>query len=175
MSKTVSTIFLALLFLSSLSLNRLNAQTVVYAAGTVTGSMRVLNAITITTEQHLDFGQIFQNSTREITADSPEAAHLYVTKSADQGILIQVNYPSSLSNGPHSLSLTSGAQSAKYVAAGSSSAVYFNPLNYVSPSGVLSSVPSFHVCFGGALSPTLSTRPGGYQGVITVSVSYTGI
>jgi spore coat protein U-like protein len=161
---------LLLLLLPSSSL----AQTI-YTSGVVNGSLRVLNVLTISTEQNLDFGRIVQNSTREITANDPLAGRLLITKSANQGITIQVDYPPSLISGPNSLNLTSNSNSGKYVAGGSSTEVSFNPSGYTSPAGILPSANSLYVYLGGILAPTLATVPGVYTGQITVSVTYSGI
>jgi hypothetical protein len=151
------------------------AQTTIHTSGVVNGSLRVLNVLSVSTEQSLDFGRIVQNSTREISADDPLAGRVLITKADNQGITIQVTYPPSITNGSNNLSMTSNTNSGKYVAAGSSTPVYFNPSGYTSPAGILPTVPYLYVYFGGILSPTTSTAPGIYSGSITVSVSYSGI
>jgi len=165
---------LLLLLLSLLPSSPLMAQTI-FTSGVVNGSLRVLNVLTISTEQNLDFGRIVQNSTRVLTADDPLAGRLLITKSANQGITIQVNYPSTITSGPNSMSLTSNSTSGKYLAAGSSTPVYFNPSGYTSPTGILPAAPHLYIYLGGTLEPTLATTPGNYSGQIVVSVSYSGI
>ena len=165
---------LLLLFLLSFQTLPTLAQTI-FTSGTVNGSLRVLNVLTISTEQNLDFGRIVQNSTRVVSADDPLAGRLLITKSANQGITIQVNYPTTITSGPNSLSMSSSSSSGKYLAAGSSTPVYFNPSGYTSAAGILPTAPYLYIYLGGTLAPTLSTTPGSYSGVITVSVSYSGI
>ncbi len=167
-------LFLFLPLYLLLPTSSLMAQTI-YTSGVVNGSLRVLNVLTISTEQNLDFGRIVQNSTREVTANDPLAGRLLITKSANQGITIQVNYPPSINSGPNSLNLTSNSNSGKYVAAGSSTEVNFNPSGYTSPAGILPAATYLYVYLGGILAPTLSTVPGAYSGQITVSVTYSGI
>jgi spore coat protein U-like protein len=163
-------LLLLLLLLPSPSM----AQTI-YTSGVINGSLRVLNVLSVSTEQSLDFGRIVQNSTREISADDPLAGRILITKADNQGITIQVTYPSGLMNGSNSLSMMSNANSAKYLATGSSTSVYFNPSGYTSPAGILPTTPYLFVYFGGILSPTSATVPGIYSGSIIVSVSYSGI
>jgi hypothetical protein len=151
------------------------AQTTIYTSGAVNGSLRVLNVLSVSTEQSLDFGRIVQNSTREISANDPLAGRVLVTKADNQGVTIQVTYPSNIMNGSNSMSLTSNSNSGKYVAGGSSTAVYFNPAGYTSPAGILPTAPYLYVYFGGILSPMLSTVPGVYSGSITVMVTYSGL
>lgn len=167
-------LFLLVLLFSPIVSNKSMAQTV-YTSGVVSGSLRVLNVLTITTEQNLDFGRVVQNSTREISADDPLAGRVLISKSGSQGITIQVTYPSSINNGPNSLSLTSNSNSGKYTSGGSMSAVYFNPSGFTSPSGILPDAPSVYVYLGGILAPTLATPEGDYNGQITVLVTYSGI
>jgi hypothetical protein len=164
-----------LLFLFLFSLPSTAVAQTIYTSGVVNGSLRVLNVLSVSTEQSLDFGRVVQNSTREITANDPLAGRVLVTKTDNQGITIQVTYPSNITSGSNSLSLTSNSNSAKYVDGGSSTAVYFNPVGYTSPAGILPTASYLYVYFGGILSPTLSTVPGVYIGSITISVSYSGI
>lgn len=170
----VQIILFLVFILFSVPTSPLLAQTI-YTSGVVNGSLRVLNVLTITTEQNLNFGRIVQNSTREISADDPLAGRVLITKSMSQGITIQVTYPPGIINGANSLPLTSNSQSGKYTADGSTTTVYFNPSGYTSPAGILPSASFVYVYLGGILAPTLATPQGDYTGQITVSVTYSGI
>nr|WP_315383173.1 DUF4402 domain-containing protein [uncultured Sphingomonas sp.] len=148
------------------------------AADTATGSLTIVQPLTITKDADLRFGSIVKPSTsgsvaistagaRSVTdgvqalsaGDTPQAARFTVAGAGGRALSIQIPPSITLSSGTHALLVTTTSNLTGSLAA-----------------QVLSGTPevsgSLEVRVGGSVALTSTTEPGTYMGVLTVSAAY---
>lgn len=147
-------------------------------AETATGSLTIVQPLTITKDADLRFGSIVKPSTtgsvaisttgaRSVTdgvqalsaGDTPQAARFTVAGAGGRALSIQIPPVITLSSGTHALLVTTTSNLTGALAA-----------------QVLSGSPetagSLEVRVGGSVALASTTQPGNYTGVLTVSAAY---
>jgi hypothetical protein len=147
-------------------------------AETATGSLTIVQPLTITKDADLRFGSIVKPSTsgsvaistagaRSVTdgvqalsaGDTPQAARFTVSGAGGHALSIQIAPSITISSGTHALLVTTT-----------------NNLTGALAAQVLSGTPeasgTLEVRVGGSVSLASTTEPGTYTGVLTVSAAY---
>lgn len=145
---------------------------------TATGSLTIVQPLTITKEADLRFGSIVKPSSsgsvsvstsgaRSVTdgvealsaGDTPQAARFTVAGAGGSALSIQIPPSITLSSGTHALQVTTTSN-----LSGSLAAQVL--------SGTADKTGSLEVRVGGSVALASTTEPGTYTGVLTVSTAY---
>ncbi|MET3709483.1 hypothetical protein ABIC65_000163 [Sphingomonas trueperi] len=147
-------------------------------AETATGSLTIVQPLTITKDADLRFGSIVKPSSsgsvaistagaRSVTdgvqalsaGDTPQAARFTVSGAGGRALSIQIPPSITLSSGPHALLVTTTSNLA-------------GPLAAQMLSGTPDTSGTLEVRVGGSVALASTTEPGTYTGVLTVSAAY---
>jgi len=145
------------------------------ASANINATATVLNAVSVTAQQDLDFGNVIPGTNKSVAITSVNAGRWMVqgTAGAEVGITFPA-LPMSLSDGSNALALVySGTDAGHNVVNNASTATTFDPLPGTTANiGV--SPAELHVWIGGTVVPTAMQPSGIYTGTITMQATYTG-
>lgn len=141
---------------------------------TINANATVLQPVTVTAGQDLDFGNVFPGVNKTLAPDAPTAGRWDVTGSSGAEIALALTTPANLSDGTNNLAIVFGAGSAGYATTSVAPTTTFDPAAgaTASLSGALPG--ELYVWIGGTVQPTADQPSGVYTGTVTLTVNYTG-
>jgi hypothetical protein len=154
------------------------------ASGSATATVQT--AISITANQPLDFGQIFQGVPKAIGANNDDSCAIFtIAGQGGAGINLQLSLPEyiSLSDGSARMNIIFNSTTASVDTSNTATPStmigadgWINQNPYLLPAGAVIGSPGNNtkIYLGGKVVPSGNQKPGNYSGDIVLSVSYNG-
>ncbi len=137
---------------------------------------RVLETLTVTAVNDLDFGDVIQNQNKTVNPEDAEAGSFFINGEPGSEVELSFALPSvlDLDGGPETMDITFSSTSARHNTVDDASAgSAFDP-SVGATTPINATNGELYVYIGATAEPTPTQAPGNYEATITLTVEYTG-